>query len=96
MKLRLGDTKKIPRNLRKCTFCDLDTVEDEIHFFFVCTKNQHLREKLIQTVTAEIPNFNLLNHEEKLKVLLNPINIHQVQCLGSFLKHSVKLRTGDS
>lgn len=43
-----------------------------------------------------LSNFDSTNSEiDKMKCILNPTDFRQVKSLGSFLKSSVELRTGD-
>ena len=89
-----GRYKKIPREERLCQKCK--QIEDEIHFFFYCQKNKALRESYIEYLTDENMYFLQLSDYNKLKYILSPSSQTQVNKLGSFLKQSIELRTGDS
>ena len=90
LEIEKGRYKKIPRNERICKICN--TVDNEAHFFFDCSINDSLRNRYLQTFNFE-PE---INPEDKLKQILNPDTNEQVRLLGSFLKQSLLLRTGDS
>ena len=47
---KTGKTRKLKPQERVCTLCDLNLVEDEIHFVCICSKYCTLREKLFNTV----------------------------------------------
>ena len=38
---------KIPRSDRQCTLCDMEEVEDELHFVFRCTRLAEARKPLL-------------------------------------------------
>lgn len=90
LQIESGRYKKIPRELRLCNICN--KIEDEAHFILECTINQTIRPQFLS-------NFIFENNEtsiSKLKKILNPDTKEQVKLLGSFLKQSIALRTGES
>ena len=79
-----------------CMFLTLcRTVEDEKHFLLSCKINEALRKKIFQTLQDENHHFNDSSEDQKLISLLNPSTPQQVKIIGSFLKQSLKLRSGD-
>jgi hypothetical protein len=63
--------------------------------FYIVQINNRLR-------TAFLDNFqyrsriNTLNDIDKIENILNPTSSQQVKSLGSFIKRSLELRTGDT
>ena len=57
---------KIPKTPVASRICNLNLVENEIHFFVICPKYAHLRSKLYNKVNNN--NFNNLSDVNKFKV----------------------------
>lgn len=60
-----------------------------LYFFLNCKLNEHLRKAFLSDFDNTI-NTNLL------EIILNLTNINQVKSLGSYIKQSLELRTGDT
>lgn len=61
-----------------------------------CEINSNLKEYFITECSIENTDFNIIDYD-KINILLNPSTPpRQVEKLGSFIKHSLELRTGDS
>ena len=98
-KLRISDHNliekgrhlKIPREKRLCQVCN--QIEDEHHFLFVCNKNLDLRNKYLPLIFQDSSN---IGEGEKFKYILCPSSLGQVGKIGSFIKQSLELRTGNS
>ena len=45
-----GRYGNIQRNERKCSFCNLDEVEDEYHFILVCPLYNNLRKTYLKNI----------------------------------------------
>ena len=84
----------IPREQRLCSHCKC--IDDEKHFLLHCTINSELRSSFLNILNNENQIFNNLSESEKLSYILNPSTPSQVNKLGSFLKKSLELKTGDS
>ena len=41
---------KIPRSEQQCTLCDMEEVEDELHFVFRCPRLAEARKPLLRNV----------------------------------------------
>ena len=52
------------------SFCDLNLVEDEIHFVCICSKYCTLREELFNTVIQKCASFTVMSNSEKFVFLL--------------------------
>ena len=48
LNIELGRHRQIERNNRKCTFCDLDELEDEYHIILKCPQYGDIRTKYIK------------------------------------------------
>ena len=89
-----GRYSNIPRDERTCSSCKV--VEDEKHFLIECKINENFREAFLIFLYTEYPELNNMNNCIKLKHILNPSTPSQVNKLGSYIKKSLELRTGDS
>ena len=89
-----GRYSKIPRNQRTCSSCSI--VEDEKHFLLECEIKKHLRKAFLNDFYLEFPEIKDEPNCMKLKHILNPSTPTQVNRLGSYIKKSLELRTGDS
>ena len=89
-----GRHLKLPRNERLCQKCKV--VEDEKHFILHCSNNSNLRVKYFMFLYTQNNDFINYVENEKLHYILNPSTHTQVNKLGSFIKKSLELRTGDS
>ena len=72
--IETGRYTGVPRDNRKCTFCDLNDIEDEYHFVLKCSKYQILRNVYIPNYYTRNPSMfkfiELLNCD-KVKTLNN-------------------------
>ena len=94
LEIERGRYKKIKREDRFCQHCNLREIDDENHFFFSCSKNSLLREKLM----INIKNTNLEgNHLKGALKLENILSISELMQLAApFIKQSFELRKVDS
>ena len=51
----------IPRDNRKCNFCNLNAIESEYHFLLVCPQLTELRRKYLSPYYCHWPNLNKLD-----------------------------------
>ncbi len=84
---------KIPREERLCLKCKI--IDDEKHFLLDCSSNSNFRTSFFNDLTIENENFLNLPNSEKIIYILNTSTPTQVNKLGSFIKKSLGLRTGD-
>lgn len=94
MLIEKGRYLKIPREERLCKKCK--KIEDETHFILYCKNNNATRKDYLDFFLNDNENFNCLSDCDKVTYILNPKTTTQVNKLGSFLKQSTELRTGDS
>ena len=81
-----GRYNNIPREQRKCTLCNQNTIENEYHFLLVCQKYRHLRTKFLKPYFCSFPTlnkFDTLMTSRSTKTLLN---------ISKYLFHASKLR----
>ena len=93
LEIEKGRHYKIPRENRLCKTCNI--IEDEKHFILNCNLNKIPRKTIFDIYSAEDPNFSNLTDDQKLSSILNPASSQQVKNTGSYLKQSLKLRSGD-
>ena len=55
---------------RLCALCELESIEDEVHFLLVCPLYQDLRLHLVDTISDSVPNFSTLPNHDKLVYLM--------------------------
>ena len=84
-KFRLGNHKlrieterltvpKTPENLRICSFCHSDEVENEYHFLFPCTVYEEIRKKIFLEIHEKYCHFNSLDNTSKILFLFNIVD----------------------
>ena len=88
--IELGRYNNTPREDRLCTVCDKQEVEDEKHLLFSCPVYANERRILLTSASHHIPNFNLLNKDDKIKLLTTHINL--VRKTSSFVLKALQLR----
>ena len=71
-------------------------VDDEKHFLLECKFNSDIRDLFLDSLLKDNNEFGALSIEDKTLFILNPSTPSQVNKLGSFIKKSLALRTGDS
>lgn len=84
---------KIPREERLCKKCKV--LDDEKHFLINCSHNSNIRLAYFNCINIENNSFANLTDNDKVIYILNPSTPTQVNKLGSFIKKSMELRTGD-
>ena len=86
LNIEIGRHRNIVRADRKCILCNLNDVEDEYHFIFICHIYNDLRKEYLQKyfyVKHSVAMFITLLNSSKLNVLKN---------LATFIIKSFKLR----
>ena len=93
------DGKKIPleRNQRICTFCNLNCVEDEIHFLTNCPLYIEERKAFFHFLSDTYKNFNLLSNNQKfLWIMTNEDHSVLVKLCDFLTKCFIKRKTKTS
>ena len=72
---------------RLCSLCDLNEIENEIHFIFYCPFYDSLRQRLFNKVD---PNYEFvwLDDSEKLKRLFH----HEIFSFATFIEKAWSMR----
>ena len=65
--IETGRRSNVPRNARICSLCNLDEVEDEVHFVLRCPKLHDLRTKYIPSEYVNMPGWNAI-----VSLIMNP------------------------
>ena len=82
---------KTPVKSRICKQCDLNLVENEIHFLVICPKYEHLRSKLYNKINNK--NFNNLSDFNKFNWLMSMEDIRLTRELAVYLINCFPART---
>ena len=72
--IETGKHREVERNERKCVLCDLNDIEDEYHFVYICPVYYNLRRQYFQKyfyVRPSVYIFIALLNSSKSKVLNN-------------------------
>ena len=81
-----GRCTGVPRELRKCTLCELNDIEDEYHFVHRCSKYQTLRAVYIPSYYSRNPSMF------KFIKLLNCAKVKTLNNLAVYIIKAFKLR----
>ena len=65
---------KTPENLRICSFCHSDEVENGYHFLFSCTFYEEIRKKIFLEIHEKYSHFNSLDNTSKILFLFNSVD----------------------
>jgi hypothetical protein len=84
--------KKLDREQRKCLFCNLDKVEDELHFLFECSLYIKERCLFVNEIQILCSNFPYLNNSDKLYWLFNNEEPKLYLAISTFLQKSFETR----
>ena len=69
--IETGRYRNVPADERLCEICNLNLVEDEIHFLCFCPRYQELRTELYQNVFSLDCLFSQYTDTEKLRILMD-------------------------
>ena len=79
--------RRLERNERKCTFCDMNDLEDEYHFVLVCPLYADLRQKYIKKYFYKKPSVH------KFIELMSTKNNSILKNLSKFVLEAFKCRS---
>lgn len=77
---------------RVCKMCNLNVVEDELHFLVECPAYIHARERLFAIAQNSCANFNSLNNKSQLVWLLSAETENVIRATAEFLRDSFSQR----
>ena len=83
---------KTPINLRICSFCHSNEVENEIHFLFSCQLYESLRLKFFNDITDKCSLFNELDINARVLFLFNGIDPFVCRLTAAFVFQAMILR----
>ena len=83
---RYKKPKPLPREEQICQNCNLNEVENEIHFLTQCTKYKLERAAFYRTIFLSNLNFGLLNDRNKAMWLLLQEKEELLSELGGYIK----------
>ena len=78
--------KKLDREQSKCLFCNLDKVEDELHFLFECPLYIKERCLFVNEIQILCSNFPYLNNSDKLYSLTKVK--HHLTCFNKIFSNN--------
>ena len=84
--IETGRYSGVPCENRKCIYCDMDDIEDELHFVCICTKYTMLRNTYISRYYSRNPSMH------KFIELLNSNNLKTLKHLAIFIIKALELR----
>ena len=85
---RYHKPKAIPREERLCRNCNLNEVENEIHFLTLCSKYETERTELYKNISLKNANFATLNDTNKALWLLSQEREHVLTELAFYILKS--------
>ena len=79
---------------RKCTFCNMSAVEDEIHFLFYCEFYKNYKEHCDFELEFGLNKLEMksLSAEERWKRIWETRDINKIQTLAKFVYTAFKRR----
>ena len=92
LNIETGRYLKLPVEQRLCTMCDLNTVEDEVHFLIACTAYSQKRQPLFNSAKNSCQNFDSLTDLNKFIWLLSAESKDIITTTAEFLNLSFKQR----
>ena len=88
LKIETGRYLKLEVSKRLCNKCDLNKIEDEIHFLLECPSTSTDRQILIDMINNNCNYIQYMNLSNKFFWLLNCESINILKQLGYFFKTS--------
>ena len=76
----------ITRENRKCSFCDLNDIDDESHFIIICPFSRDLRKDYIPNYYVRRPN------RQNFIDLLKSTSVKKLKSLAAFVIKATNLR----
>ena len=70
LSVETGRYSDVPLEFRLCLFCQSQEIENETHFIFYCACYEELRSVLIEKAKLEFNDFNDLDNDSKLVMLM--------------------------
>ena len=80
-----GRHNKTPENLRICSLCHLNEIEDELHFLFSCHHYNDIRKKFFTEINIRYQNFNDLDNNSKILFLFNSVDPFVCRTIAAYI-----------
>jgi len=87
LSIETGRHQNIPVKDRICKLCDMNCVEDEMHFLVECTCYSHERQLLYDNAQVASANFSLLTEENKFLWLMTNENRDVIYALATYINN---------
>ncbi len=84
LRIETGRYQNIPENLRTCTFCNNNAVENEVHFLFECDYYRMERTRLENAINV---NLSILNNNVRFSIIFD-----HPYALGKYVRSALKKR----
>ena len=81
-----------PIKERTCRYCQLDEIDNEIHFLVKCSKFSIKRNCLFGKIGSINPNFENLTDEEKVTSMLCPVDTKVAKLINKYISIMVEAR----
>ena len=82
-----------PPEERLCTNCNLQEIENEIHFLIRCPKYEHMRNILFENITTNNLHFSIYNDHQQFVWLLTNDHLENIKYVASFIKEGFNMIT---
>ena len=83
---------KTPENLRICSLCQSNDIENESHVLFSCAFYNNLRSKVFDEISEKYQFFKVLDLNSKILFLFNSIDPFICRSVASFVFHIMNFR----
>ena len=92
LEIETGRHASIPADERKCKQCTTDSIEDELHFIFDCTKYEPIRTEWRTLCIGESQHFDSLPKEQKIFYIFNSSE-DIINAFGTYVKRGFEDRS---
>ena len=85
-----GTTLKTPENLRTCSLCNSNQIEDDSHFLFPCEHYNDTRNNFFDEINdLKYRNFNDLDKISKIMVFFNNVDPFVCRTIAAYIYDSM-------
>jgi hypothetical protein len=91
LEIERGRYSNIPRDERKCKFCNLNVIENEYHFLLICPLYTSIRQKYLKPYYNSWPTLNKFDRLMRSCNKKEIINLSKYIYFASRLDKSLKL-----
>ena len=87
--------KSTPPDERLCNLCNLNEVEDELHFLMICPRYAHERNNVLNDIHRSFPSVANLQLRDKFIWLMSQENKSVTLKIAYFLKRANEIRINE-